>query len=201
MDAVIIGNGTINDYDYIKSLIKEEDFIICADGGSRHARAMCIKPNIVIGDFDSSIRDDGIPIRAYPTRKDNTDGELSVNYAIDHGYNNITLLAMTGSRMDHTLTDIMLLSKRENMRLIDDKNEIRIIKNKLTLNGYKNMTLSIIPIYGDICGITTYGLEWELNDDTLFFGSSRGNSNIVINDKCDIEIKSGMGIVVINKGE
>ena len=32
MRAVVIGNGSINDYGYIKSKIRADDFIICADG-------------------------------------------------------------------------------------------------------------------------------------------------------------------------
>ena len=42
MRAVIIGNGTIGDYEYIRSLICGDDVVICADGGLRHARAMDI---------------------------------------------------------------------------------------------------------------------------------------------------------------
>ncbi len=37
MRAVIIGNGDIKDYQYIKSKINDNDFIICADGGYNHA--------------------------------------------------------------------------------------------------------------------------------------------------------------------
>ena len=37
MRAVIIGNGDIKDYLYIKSKINHYDFIICADGGYNHA--------------------------------------------------------------------------------------------------------------------------------------------------------------------
>ena len=37
MRAVIIGNGDIKDYQYIKSKINDDDFIICADGGYNHA--------------------------------------------------------------------------------------------------------------------------------------------------------------------
>ena len=42
MRAVIIGNGDIKDYQYIKSKINDNDFIICADGGYNHAKKMGI---------------------------------------------------------------------------------------------------------------------------------------------------------------
>ena len=201
MRAVVIGNGTINDYGYIKSLLRKEDFIICADGGIRHAYALGIKPAVVIGDFDSSEKDDSITVYEYPARKDFTDGELAISYAADNGYNEIMLLGMTGSRLDHTLTDIFLLSRYEGAYIIDDKNEIHLVRSNLRLEGRRGMTLSIIPVYGDVCGITARGLEWELDNDTLYFGTSRGNSNIINDDVCTITIKSGVAAVIINNGE
>ena len=54
MRAIIIGNGDIKDYQYIKSKINDNDFIICADGGYNHAEKMGIVPDVLIGDFDSA---------------------------------------------------------------------------------------------------------------------------------------------------
>lgn len=201
MRAVIIGNGTIENYEFIKSKIRDNDFIICADGGLNHAHMMGIIPDIAIGDFDSSQKDDDVKTYVYPTRKDFTDGELAVNYAVENGYDEIILIAMSGTRLDHTITDIMLLTKCEGACLIDDYNEVRIVRTCLVLRGYKGKTLSIIPVFGNLEGITTKGLEYPLNGETLYFGESRGNSNVVIDDEFSISVKSGIGIVVINNGE
>ncbi len=201
MRAVIIGNGDINDYEYISSLIRNDDTIICADGGLRHAEAMGLITNVAIGDFDSYKSDIKVKKFVYPERKDYTDGELAVQYAIDNGYDEIMLLGMTGKRLDHTLTDILLLSKYENSYLIDDYNEVHIVSSKLVLREKKGKTLSIIPVLSDLEGITTQGLEYPLHDETLFFGESRGNSNVVTDDTCIIEVRSGMGIVIINNGD
>lgn len=197
MRAVIIGNGDIKDYQYIKSKINGDDFIICADGGYNHAEKMGIVPDVLIGDFDSAKNFEKVKDRIeYPKRKDFTDGELAVMYAIDNGYENIVLIAMTGNRFDHSIADILLLEKCKNGVLIDDNNEIYLLKDKLSLNGKKGQTLSIIPIKDNAVGITTDGLEYPLNDETLYFGSSRGISNVMLADKCDITIKSGMALVI-----
>ena len=175
MRAVIIGNGDIKDYQYIKSKINDNDFIICADGGYNHAEKMGIVPDVLIGDFDSAKNFEKVKDRIeYPKRKDFTDGELAVAYAVDNGYEDIVLIAMTGDRFDHSIADILLLEKCKNGVLIDDNNEIYLLKDKLSLNG----------------------LEYPLNDETLYFGSSRGISNIMLADKCNITIKSGMALVI-----
>ena len=197
MRAVVIGNGDIKNYDYIKSKIHLGDFIICADGGYNHAKKMGITPNVLIGDFDSAKDIENVSDRIqYPTRKDFTDGELAVNYATEHGYNDIVLIAMTGDRADHTIADILLLTKCTNGVLIDDNNEIYLLKDSIEIHGRKGQTLSIIPVNGDAEGVTTNGLEYPLNNETLYFGDTRGISNVMLENKCTISIKHGMALII-----
>ena len=197
MRAVIIGSGDIKNYDYIKSKIRDDDFIICADGGYNHAVKMGITPNILIGDFDSAKDFENVSDRIqYPTRKDFTDGELAVNYAAEHGYNDIVLIAMTGDRADHTIADILLLAKCKNGVLIDDNNEIYLLRDSIEINGKTGQTLSIIPINGDAEGIATQGLEYPLKDETLYFADTRGISNVMTENKCAISLKKGMALII-----
>ena len=202
MRAVIFGNGEIKNYERMSKYLCEEDFVICADGGIRHAKILNITPDVLIGDFDSSNPDESEVKRIeYPTRKDFTDSEICMKYALEQGYDEILFLGMSGTRADHTLTNMLLLSKCNNAYMIDDDNEIYYIKDNFRIDGKKGKTLSIIPVKGDMCGITTEGLDYPLCDETLYFGESRGNSNVIISDICKIEIKSGEGLIFINNGE
>ena len=200
MRAVIFGNGDINDYERVSRYIRSGDLIICADGGQRHASALGIEPDVVIGDFDSSEKPKG-NVMAYPVRKDFTDGELCVRYANGRGCGEVLLLGMTGSRYDHMLSNILMLRQCEKGYMADDSNEIYYLKNELELNGKKGMTLSIIPVKGDLSGIVTSGLEYPLRGETLFFGESRGNSNVITEDRCRISVSAGEGVVIVNNGE
>ncbi len=201
MRAVIIGNGEIRDYKYIKSFIRSDDYIICADGGLRHAKILEVTPDIAVGDFDSYEKSSDIESIVYPSHKDLTDGEIAVDYAIEKGYTDILLLAMTGTRLDHTFTNIFQLAKDANISLIDDNNEIYCIKDKLTLNGKKGKTMSIIPVFSNLVGVTATGVYYPLDNDTLLFGQGRGNSNIITDDICTVSVKDGMGIIFINNGD
>ncbi len=202
MRSVIIGNGAIKKYELIRTYFSEDDFIICADGGIRHAKAMGIVPDILIGDFDSSDPGESEVKRIeYPTRKDFTDSEICIKYALEKGYDEILFIGMSGTRADHTLTNMLLLSKCPKAYMVDDDNEIYYLKDKITIENKKGKTLSIIPVKGDMCGITTAGLDYPLNDETLYFGESRGNSNVVIENVCEITVKNGEGLVFINNGE
>lgn len=197
MRAVIIGNGFIGNYQHIKAKINKDDFIICADGGYNHAVKMGIVPNVLLGDFDSARNFENVSDRIeYPVRKDFTDGEIAVMYAVNHGYDDILMIGMTGSRLDHSLADIMLLTKCKNGVLADDNNEVYLLRDRLRINGHKGQTVSIIPIAGDACGLTTEGLEYPLKDEDLRFAQSRGVSNVMLHDTCEITIKSGIALVI-----
>ena len=197
MRAVIIGNGYIKDYEYIKSKILKDDYIICADGGYNHAVEMGIKPDVLIGDFDSAKDYEDVKDRIqYPARKDFTDGELAVMHAIEHGFKYIVLIAFTGDRLDHTMADIFLLSLCPKGVLIDDNNEIYLLKDRLRISGRKGQTLSIVPVSGDAEGLSTNGLEYPLHEETLHFASSRGISNVMTEEICEISIKKGMALVI-----
>lgn len=204
MRAVIIGNGTVRSYERIKEYIRKDDFIICADGGINHAARMNIRPDIIIGDFDSSDPEllfrDALRIE-YPSRKDFTDGELCVKYAAEHGYDEVLLLAMTGTRADHTLNNMLMLSQCACGMIADEYNEIYYLKEKIIIENKKGMTLSMIPVKGDLTGITTKGLEYQLNNEALNFGESRGNSNVIISDYCEISASGGQALVILNNGD
>lgn len=197
MRAVIIGNGDIKNYDFIKSRISNSDLIICADGGYNHARNMDIMPDVLIGDLDSASGYDDVKNRLeYPVRKDFTDGELAVMYANEHGCDEIVLAGMTGNRLDHTIADIMLLAHCKKGVLVDDNNEIYLLRDKLIIEGYRGQTLSIVPITGDAEGVSTSGLEYPLNAETLHFASTRGISNVMTAEKCEITIERGLALVI-----
>lgn len=55
MNVLILASAPETEYDYVRELAQQADYIICADGGTRHAAACGIRPDLVVGDFDSEI--------------------------------------------------------------------------------------------------------------------------------------------------
>lgn len=201
MRAVIIGNGDIDDYSYICSKLREGDFIICADGGLNHIQKLGIKADIAIGDFDSAEPCGDVECIRYPRDKDFTDGELAVLYAVERDFDEILLVAMTSGRLDHTITNIMLLTKDSRLCLLDEKNEIFAVKDSIKICKKRGKTLSIIPVFSDLEGISTTGLLYPLHNGRLEFAKGRGNSNVITDDICTISVTDGIGVVIITDGE
>ncbi len=197
MRAVIIGGGEIRDVEYIRSKIRPDDYIICADGGYDRALRLGVVPDIIVGDFDSvSELPEGAETIRYPVRKNFTDGEAAVRYAVEHGFDEVLLLSMTGDRADHTITDILLLMQCRAGCLIDDNNEIYLLRDSVTVRGKAGDTVSVVPVGGDLEGVSTVGLEYPLNNETLFFGASRGVSNVMTAPVCSVTAKKGLGLII-----
>ena len=202
MVALIIGNGDVSDE--IITELPENPYVICADGGVRHVKKLGLKPDIIIGDMDSAeIESVETATIRYPVRKDFTDGEITVDYALEKGFDDIIMIGFTGTRLDHTLTNIFLLEKISKAKkrgvIVDKHNKIYYAERENVISGSKGEIISIIPVSGDVLGITTEGLDYPLRDEKLEFGKSRGVSNVMTDDVCRITIKSGKALIMKTK--
>ncbi len=207
MRAVIITNGFISSYSYLRELINLNDLIICADGGSEHALKAGITPNVIVGDFDSAspetvavFKEQDIPFIEYPTVKDKTDTELAIDYAVAKGYNEILLLGGFGSRVDHTLANIMLLAslaqKGIKVWAVDENNDLYVCLDNVEILGEPGDYVSLIPLTAEVIGVTTHNLAYKLENATLSLGSTLPLSNRLSQTKGIVEIKDGILLVI-----
>lgn len=198
MRGVIICGGNVGDY--IKNHVTCDDFVICADSGYDHAKRFGIVPDIVIGDMDSTKYSD-IPEEKmlYPKRKDYTDSELAIMYAAEKGFDSVLLFGMIGTRMDHSLANIGMISRLKNGVIIDGNNEIYFAENEFSLKGKQGDIISIIPFSEDLLGVTTKGLDYPLENGTIKCGTSLGVSNVMTGDSFHITIEKGKALIIRSK--
>jgi thiamine pyrophosphokinase len=205
--AIIFTGGDITNYDYVKRKISKDDFIVCADSGTKHIYNLSIDPDVIVGDFDSlnndilnSYKEKKIRIVKHKKEKDETDTELAVNFVTDLGYKEIILFGALGSRFDHSFANVsilkILLDKGIKASIMDSQNEIYIISDEIELQGNVGDTVSLLPLFSEVYGVTTYGLKYGLENATIFFGKPLGISNIFLENKIKVTIKKGFLLVV-----
>lgn len=206
MKCIIVANGTLCYDPEIRGLFKEADLIIAADGGASHLKNMNIQPHVIIGDLDSIPWDTRvffekhqIPLLIHPSRKDNTDTDLCLDFALEKGATQIFLMGVTGKRLDHTLANIFLLRRLSDLgieaRIMDANNEIYLVTNHLTIQGKPGDYLSVIPISDQVSGLTLRGVEFPLENTSLSMGSSLGISNCFKDTIAFISITKGVLLV------
>lgn len=205
---LIFANGELPNIDKARAILKDDDYIICADGGTRHALALDLKPDLVIGDMDSTekadlkkLRDDGVSIELFPRDKNETDLELAIERAIELEPKEIIIVAALGGRIDQTLGNIALLADSRlsafDVRLDDGVEEIFFCRYQLEVHGGSGDIVSLIPWGGPVHHIQTQGLKWALNDETLHPDRTRGISNEMISNNASIKIGSGLLLVLL----
>lgn len=210
MKALLVSGGDVKDLDLVKNLAKDVDLVIGVDGGTEYYLSIGILPNIIIGDLDSIkmesleiIKKKQIPIIKFPIEKDKTDTELALDYLIEKGFKDITILGAIGSRMDHTLGNIFLLKKlwkkKIKGKIIDNHNIIYLIDKELIIKNRPSSYVSIIPITNDGAIITLEGFKYNLSKVKIDFSSTLGISNKVEETHGYIKIHKGICLVFITK--
>ncbi len=205
MRIIIFANGDLPNLEKARVLLQDDDFIIAADGGTRHALALGRTPNVIVGDLDSlpanfeiSKFDDDVIL--YPKDKNETDLELAIQHALTLNPEQIIILAALGGRLDQTLANIALISDLRpltfDLRLDDGIEEVFFCHDHVQINGTVGDTVSLIPWQGEVAGIVTTNLKWALQNETLYPHKTRGISNEMTSATAAIQIKSGLLLIV-----
>jgi len=204
---IILANGELPDIDKALSFIQSGDYIICADGGTRHALALGIRANLIIGDMDSAeqgavknFKDAGVIVEPYPQDKNETDLELAINRAIELDPQQIIIVAALGGRLDQTLANITLLTdprlSKLDIRLDDGVEEVYLCQDQAQIHGRSGDIVSLIPWQGDVSAVQTSALKWPLRKETLYPDKTRGVSNEMLGGTASVSIGSGLLLIV-----
>jgi thiamine pyrophosphokinase len=195
--ALVICNGEMPPKKFIVPLLKEKPFIICADGGANKARVLGITPHIIIGDLDSITEKtkryfSSVPI-IHLTDQYSTDLEKALDYLIANGYSSAFVVGAMGERPDHMLSNFSILLKyhsRIALKFIDERCTVEIVQKKIRFKAKIGQQISLVPI-GKCSGITTQGLKYPLNNETLELGVREGSSNEAVRTVVSLVLKSG----------
>jgi thiamine pyrophosphokinase len=212
MRAVIFGNGTLWQPEYERSLIRDTDLIICANGGSRHAHALGIVPHRLIGDTDSLpehvnawLQSHHVHADTYSHEKDETDFELALSAVIEAGLSQVLMLGATGTRVDHSFANLSLLATAKRAGLAAEmvvgyQHCSLIWDETITVEGQPGETISLLPWGGDAEGVSINNAYWPLDNATLRFGTARGISNRLTQHSTLITVRQGCLLVVQHRG-
>lgn len=204
---VIFANGHLPDPVKAGLILRKDDFLIGADGGTQHILSLGLKPHVVIGDLDSlnfstaaGLEKSGVTVLRYPTDKDATDLELALDYALQQQPAELLVVAALGHRLDQTLANLALLTDPRfaalQVRLDDGVEEILICRDQAQIRGRSGDLVSLIPWQGAVEGIQTEGLRWPLRGETLYPHKTRGVSNELLAETAHVQIKSGVLLIV-----
>lgn len=188
----------------------ENALIICADGGGSLARRWGWRPALIMGDLDSLAREDGefweeqgVLFQVMPVRKDQTDVELAVDYALEAGAESISLVGAWGSRIDHALGNVELLYRLALLgvpnELITSKQVLTAFTGSCTKAVQPGSYVSLVPLTPVVQGVETRGLAYALQGQDLHKGSTFSISNEALQPEISVSSTAGVLLMVCER--
>ena len=190
---------------YLDFIRNHKGDIYCADGGANFCYELTLIPKEIYGDLDS-IKDEvkefyqekKVKFIKFKIEKDYTDSELLLN-EIQNKYDVIYCIAGLGGSIDHELTNINLLAKYSNLIFISEKEKIFKIDSDSKFNDMINTKISFVIFSDEVKALTLKGFKYNIENLDIKKGEARCISNIIVENKANLSIKSGSLLCVIKE--
>jgi len=185
--------------------------VIAADKGLEHAISLGLEVTVAVGDFDSASPDvvaraeaGATTVERHPAEKDATDLELALDRALSMSPERIVVLSGDGGRLDHLFSTLLLLgSSRYESVEIDafiGGARVYVVRGQRAIEGEPGELVSLFALHGPAEEVRTEGLAYSLDGETLEAGSTRGVSNVLVEERARISVGSGVLLAVCPRG-
>lgn len=209
--AVIVSGGMLQE-EFVSAKLREleYDVLIGVDRGVEFLYRHQIRPNYIVGDFDSLSEEivqfyrenTDVFIRKFNPEKDFSDTEIAVHQALELNCEELILLGATGNRIDHVLANIQVLAiphrKGVHAEIIDENNRIYLIEHETVLEKAKmyGKYFSVFPLDRCIEKFSIVGAKYPLHNHRLCPYDSLCVSNQAEEEQVKITFSEGIVILI-----
>lgn len=208
----VIVSGGILEKEFVLPILQSEEteFIIGVDKGLQFLYENEIKPDYIVGDFDSVPREiveyyrteENVPIREFNPVKDASDTEIALRLCLGLRRKEIYILGGTGNRIDHLWANIqclnIALAAGSEAMILDSHNRIRILEHGITLTRAEafGKYFSVFPLELPVEDFSISGAKYPLQNHLLSAGASLCVSNEFAEDEVKISFVCGKVILM-----
>lgn len=194
-DAVICLNGDLPPTSVFEALVDRP--LIAADGAANLLVAAGIGPEYVVGDLDSVTQEtlerlDGLAELVPEEDQDTTDFEKSIRFAESQLWKNLLVVGMHGGDLEHTLNNwsVLMRHARDLQITAFERDRYAIpVFSSFTYDAAEDELLSLIP--QPLATLTTSGLVWNLENESLELGTREGGRNRASERTVKVEVHDG----------
>lgn len=202
--GLILGSAPCEDWRFLEAYLEQPYRVYCADGGVRAAKAAGLRPDVVIGDWDSGgAPEPGAQCTTLPVEKDMTDLQAAVDLALSQGCGQLLLCGCTGGpRLDHTASNLVLLeyiaARGGQGLIVDPENQVSLLEppGGSFLNSPAFRYFSLIPLDRTVSGVTLQGARYPLKEATLTRGDTFSVSNEPAGEEVRIALRTGRVLLI-----
>lgn len=175
--------------------------VIACDRGYEYAARCGVKPDLLLGDFDSytGALPAGVEVLRLPVEKDDTDTMSAVRRALALGYDDIRIFCALGGRLDHLYANIQsaafAVQHGARAELIGRDAHIYVFTGgALSLPPRAGWSLSLFAVSDECCGVAVRGTKYTLSNAVVTNSFPIGTSN---EWRGTAEISVGAGILAV----
>lgn len=219
--CIVVTGGSIDREQLKKHLLIHRDkstknnppYIIGVDNGCQILIDLQIPFDLAVGDFDTlhessllGMETGGQGIIKLNPMKDLTDSHYAMEKAVDMGFKKIIIYGGTGTRLDHSLANLMTafsypqvkicFVNRTNLVEVCHGNKKYSKNDDITVDDYKY--ISLIPVEPVIVS-ETFGLKYNICNQLLKVYDSLGVSNEIIDESFWISLEKGKLFVIYSR--
>ena len=193
-----------------------DDFVIAVDGGLSHLIRQGIRPDFLLGDFDSLGPENAEIAAGYramgdssflelPVEKDDTDTMAAAKLGIEKGYTEFLIYGGLGARLDHTMANIQTLAwiLRHGGQgwLLDRETSVTVIgEGRFVIPKSFEGTVSLFSLDTELRDVSIRGMKYNLENAAVRNDFPLGCSNETLPGiQGEIEIGEGTALVVLTE--
>ncbi len=200
--CILIGAGEMKEENIS---LQKNDFVIAVDGGYQYCLKLHIRPQLVVGDFDSyphSISHVEV-LRSQP-EKDDTDMMLAIQAGLERGYDEFVMYGAMGGRLEHTIGNIQCLNylcqKKAHGVLVSQNSRVEVLCEgsrcfDASMRGY----ISVFSLVEESL-ISIENLKYPLDHKGLSNATTLGVDNEFIGKESKITLHRGCICIVVTEG-
>ena len=195
--VLLVANGEIFSYPFLKTMYVDYDYLIAIDGGARHLFEIELEPDFVIGDMDSEVHsthDIQSLEEITVTTQNDSDLVKALRWCNAQGYSSVDLIGVENGRSDHIIgTYAAIAEANVDIQLKVHLNDfiVHVLGrgDSISLKVEAGKIISAFALLG--CkGLSISGTKWNLDDAELEF-STTGLHNESIGGNIDVSLSSG----------
>ena len=208
--VLVVAGGETAPVNGLAAALPRCDIVVAADSGVHNAQALGLVIDVIVGDFDSAsiaavdaAVAAGAALERFPTAKDKTDLELALDHARDMGGDGIELVVVASvtGRLDHALANLLVLasSSYEHCRIdaYVDRWLITVLRDETRAIVVRpGATVTLLVVDARAARVTTRGLLYPLDDELVYRSSTRGVSNVAVDEEIEVRVDGGVLFVL-----
>lgn len=201
MKAVILLNGERPE----REDLPDHDLLIAADGAQDYAHDYGWKIHYLLGDFDSSTRPpEAERVVRFQVEKNETDGQLCLDYALSLGADELVFLGAGGGREDHFLGNLQVLYRalKAGVRaeMVTKTCRIWTVDSAFEAELPPGTTFSVVPICGPAHILEAEGFHYPASGKDFTFDSTLGISNVTRGKRVRIRCRGTLLLFAVRQG-